>query len=183
MNHFTNASPDVLVTDASFLQWNRSNLEVKYNFFLKREVSETLFPNFKCDCTSGELPSVCYCSERTHVPQAWCERAFNRLICKQWSGLGSPHLRVFWGSRNPNLLLKATIMAKYVICSRLNILPTLGQDLQPDKSRQSSTKRNCGEMIRRFHWQEGDEVWTIFTNGPHRAGKKVLNSFSLMRRD
>ena len=50
--------------------------KVKYSFFLKRQGPETLILNFKCECTSGELPSNCHYGGRTHVLQAWCERAF-----------------------------------------------------------------------------------------------------------
>ena len=41
--------------------------KVEYSFFLKRQVSETLFRNFKCECTSGERPSNRHCGGRTHV--------------------------------------------------------------------------------------------------------------------
>jgi hypothetical protein len=50
------------------MKWKQ--FKIKYSFFLKRKVSETLFANFKCECTSGELPSNRRCSGRPHVIQA-----------------------------------------------------------------------------------------------------------------
>ena len=47
------------------IKWKQ--FEVEYSFFLKRQVSETLFPNFNCECTSGERPSNRRCGGRTHV--------------------------------------------------------------------------------------------------------------------
>ena len=41
--------------------------KVEYSFFLKRQVSKTLFPNFNCECTSSEWPSNRRCGGRTHV--------------------------------------------------------------------------------------------------------------------
>ena len=79
---------------------NRSTLKVKYNLFLKRQVSETLFPNLKCECTSGELPSNCHWGEGTHVLQAWCKRTFTLHSRKlagftpSWHAFGRNSLRL-----------------------------------------------------------------------------------------
>jgi hypothetical protein len=43
-------------------------------------VPESLFANFNCECTSGELPSNCRCGGRTHVIQAWCERGLSGYV-------------------------------------------------------------------------------------------------------